>query len=34
MAAYQAHFEGSLEDYEYPEARIAAAMSKVPVIAG
>jgi len=34
MAAYQAHFEGSLEDYEYPAERIAAAMAKVPVIAG
>ncbi len=34
MAAYQAFGDGSLEDYEYPEERIAAAMEKVPVVAG
>ncbi len=33
MAAYQAFADGSLEDYEYPEERIAAAMEKVPVVA-
>ncbi|MEX1125877.1 MAG: TrpB-like pyridoxal phosphate-dependent enzyme [Acidimicrobiia bacterium] len=34
MSAYQSHFDGSLEDYEYPAERIAAAMAKIPVIAG
>ncbi len=33
MGAYQSHFDGSMEDYEYPAERIAAAMEKVPVIA-
>ncbi len=34
MAAYQAFADGSLQDYEYPEERIAAAMENVPVVAG
>jgi tryptophan synthase beta chain len=33
MAAYQAFSDGSLEDYEYPEDRVAAAMENVPVVA-
>jgi tryptophan synthase beta chain len=33
MGAYQSHFDGTMEDYEYPAERIAAAMEKVPVIA-
>jgi tryptophan synthase beta chain len=33
MAAYQAYFEGRLQDYDYPEEKVAAAMAKVPVIA-
>jgi tryptophan synthase beta chain len=33
MAAYQAFTDGSLEDYEYPEERVAAAMENVPVVA-
>jgi tryptophan synthase beta chain len=34
MAAYQAYFNGELVDYEYPQERIAAAMERVPVVAG
>ena len=34
MAAYQAFGDGSLQDYEHPEERIAAAMENVPVVAG
>jgi len=30
MAAYDAYFKGSLEDYEYPEEAIEAAMTKLP----
>ena len=32
MAAYDAYFAGDLTDYDYPEAKIADAMSRVPVI--
>jgi tryptophan synthase beta chain len=34
MGAYQSHFDGSMEDYEYPAERIEAAMARVPVVAG
>jgi len=34
MAAYDAYFRGELEDYEYPEEKVRAAMERVPVIAG
>ena len=34
LAAYQAYFEGALQDYEYPEEKVAAAMERVPVVAG
>jgi tryptophan synthase beta chain len=34
MAAYQEYLEGTLADYEYPAERIAAAMERVPVVAG
>jgi tryptophan synthase beta chain len=34
MAAYDAYFAGELTDYHYPEAKIAEAMSRVPVIQG
>ena len=34
MAAYQEYLGGTLIDYEYPAERIAAAMERVPVVAG
>jgi tryptophan synthase beta chain len=34
MASYQAFFNGDLVDYEHPAERIAAAMERVPVVAG
>ena len=34
MGAYQAYFNGEMVDYEHPEERIAAAMERVPVVAG
>jgi tryptophan synthase beta chain len=34
MASYQAFFNGELVDYEHPSERIAAAMERVPVVAG
>jgi tryptophan synthase beta chain len=34
MAAYDAYFRGELEDYEYPEAKVRAAMERVPLVAG
>jgi tryptophan synthase beta chain len=34
MAAYDAYFRGELEDMEYPEDKVAEAMSRVPVITG
>jgi tryptophan synthase beta chain len=34
MASYQAYFNGELVDYEHPAERIAAAMERVPVVAG
>ncbi len=34
MAAYTAHFEGQLRDYDYPEQAVAEAMERVPVVAG
>jgi tryptophan synthase beta chain len=34
MSAYQEYLEGSMADYEHPEERIAAAMERVPVVAG
>ncbi len=32
MAAYQAYFEGKLEDYDYPEEKIRAALTELPEI--
>lgn len=32
MASYQAYFEGALEDYEYPESKIKAALAELPQI--
>jgi tryptophan synthase beta chain len=32
MAAYDAYFRGELVDYDYPEAKVRAAMDKVPVV--
>jgi tryptophan synthase beta chain len=32
MGAYDAYFKGELEDYEYPEAKVAEAMANVPVV--
>ncbi len=34
MAAYDSFLSGDLEDYDYPEEKVAAAMARVPVIAG
>ncbi|MDH4118553.1 MAG: TrpB-like pyridoxal phosphate-dependent enzyme [Acidimicrobiia bacterium] len=34
MAAYQAYFDGRLQDYDYPADKVAEAMSRVPVVAG
>jgi hypothetical protein len=34
MSAYQEYLDGTLTDYEYPAERIAAAMERVPVVAG
>jgi hypothetical protein len=34
MAAYQAFFNGELQDYEHPQDRIDAAMAQVPVVTG
>ncbi len=34
LAAYEAYQAGQLVDYEYPEEKVAAAMARVPVIAG
>jgi tryptophan synthase beta chain len=34
LAAYEQYLAGNLEDYEYPAEKIAAAMEKVPVVAG
>jgi tryptophan synthase beta chain len=33
LKSYEAYFAGQLEDYDYPEAKVAAAMERVPVIA-
>ncbi|MEX1006181.1 MAG: TrpB-like pyridoxal phosphate-dependent enzyme [Acidimicrobiia bacterium] len=33
LASYEAYFAGKLEDYDYPEDKVAAAMARVPVIA-
>jgi tryptophan synthase beta chain len=32
LSAYQAYFEGKLEDYEYPEEKIRQALSELPEI--
>ena len=32
MAAYTAYFEGRLEDYDYPEDKVAAAMANIPQV--
>ena len=32
MAAYTAYFEGKLEDYDYPEDKVAAAMANIPQV--
>ncbi len=32
MTSYQAYFEGKLEDYEYPEEKIHAALAELPEI--
>ena len=34
MSAYQEYLSGNMVDYEYPAQRIAAAMERVPVVAG
>ena len=34
MTAYEAHLAGRLEDYPYPEERVAEAMGRVPEVAG
>jgi tryptophan synthase beta chain len=34
MSAYQEYLSGNMVDYEYPAERIAAAMERVPVVAG
>jgi hypothetical protein len=34
MSAYQEFFNGTMTDYEYHEERVAAAMERVPVVAG
>ena len=34
MTAYEAHLAGRLEDYPYPEERVAEAMARVPEVAG
>ena len=34
MTAYQAYLAGDVVDYEYPEEKVAAAMARVPVVAG
>ena len=33
LASYEAYFAGQLQDYDYPEEKVAAAMARVPVIA-
>ncbi len=33
MKSYEAYFAGQLQDYDYPEEKVAAAMARVPVIA-
>jgi predicted alternative tryptophan synthase beta-subunit len=33
MAAYDAYFKGQLEDYDYPEAQINAALADLPAVA-
>jgi tryptophan synthase beta chain len=33
LASYDAYFAGELQDYDYPEEKVAAAMARVPVIA-
>jgi tryptophan synthase beta chain len=32
LSAYEAYFDGKLEDYEYPEAAIKAALAELPVV--
>jgi tryptophan synthase beta chain len=32
MAAYQAYFQGDLEDYAYPESKVKEAMTELPVV--
>ena len=34
LAAYEQYLAGELVDYDYPEEKVAAAMAKVPVVAG
>jgi tryptophan synthase beta chain len=34
MGAYRSFLDGKLEDYEYPEEAVRAAMEKIPVVAG
>ena len=34
MAAYAEYFAGKLQDYDYPEEQVRAAMERVPVVAG
>ncbi len=34
MAAYQAYLDGTLTDFDYPADQVAAAMERVPVVAG
>ena len=32
MSAYQAYFEGKLENYEYPEEKIKESLSELPKV--
>ena len=34
LAAYESYLSGELVDYDYPEEKVAAAMERVPVVAG
>ena len=34
LAAYDAYLTGALIDYEYPEAKVAAAIDRIPAVQG
>ncbi len=34
LKSYEAYLAGELVDYDYPEEKVAAAMERVPVVAG